>query len=82
MDKGACALGGRVIRVTDERLGSDRWFIVGLDDDDEAIELISKSVPSVVRIEIMTALTSEITARWNLRHGEITPPADSLPAFT
>jgi hypothetical protein len=81
MDKDRDAVGGRVIRVTNEALESDQWFIVGLDDDDSAVELISRAFTAGTRIEIMARLTSEITARWNLRQGEIIPPANSLPAF-
>jgi hypothetical protein len=50
----------------------DQWFIVGLDDDVEAAEVIEADLADA-KIEIKGVLTEDAGERWYLRYGEIKP---------
>jgi hypothetical protein len=57
----------------------DQWFIVGLDDDVEAAEVIEADLADA-KIEIKGVLTEDAGERWYLRYGEIklsVPAAES-----
>src|SRR5262249_19322841 len=68
--------GGRVVRIFVHRRGElvDQWFIVAIDDDEQAKIAIAK-LQAYVRAEIITTLSPTVVARWNLRQGEIKPAA-------
>jgi hypothetical protein len=68
--------GGRVVRIFVHRRGElvDQWFIVAIDDDEQAKVAIAK-LQAYVRVEIIATLSPTVVARWNLRQGEIKPAA-------
>ena len=68
--------GGRVVRIFVHRRGElvDQWFVVAIDDDEEAKVAIAK-LQAYVRVEIIATLSPAVVARWNLRQGEIKPAA-------
>ena len=71
------ARGGRVLHIRvdqDDRGVVDLWFVVGLDDDDEAAQAIARPSLAAAQIEVVGVLTYDVAARWRLRHGEIRPP--------
>jgi hypothetical protein len=70
--------GGRVVRIFVPRRGElvDQWFIVGIDDDEQAKQAIAK-LQAYVTVEIIGSLTPTVAARWNLRQGEIKPTAQA-----
>lgn len=78
MDTITAARGGRVLRIRvdqDSRgVVVDLWFVVGLDDDHEAAKAVSRPDLAAAKIEIVGVLTSDVAARWKLRHGEVRPP--------
>jgi hypothetical protein len=75
------ARGGRVARIFKDPCGHrpalDLWFVVGIDDDVGAVEALTNTDGADARIEIVGVLTPNVTARWNLRHGEIRPPVSA-----
>jgi len=68
--------GGRVVRIFVHRRDElvDQWFIVAIDDDEEAKVAIAK-LQAYVRVVIIATLSPTVVARWNLRQGEIKPAA-------
>ena len=56
----------------------DQWFILGIDDDEQAKQAIAK-LQAYVRVEIIGTLTPTVAARWNLRQGKIKPAASGKP---
>jgi hypothetical protein len=82
MDIQVMASGGRVVRIITRRRREvvDQWFIVGIDDDEEAKKAVSKLQTADV-IEIISILTPTVTARWKLRQGEIKPAASGEPIW-
>jgi hypothetical protein len=59
--------GGRVVRIFVHRRGElvDQWFIVAIDDDEQAKVAIAK-LQAYVRVEIIATLSPTVVARWNL----------------
>ena len=72
--------GGRIVRIFVHRRDElvDQWFIVGIDDDEQAKEAIAK-LQAYVRVEIIATLSPTVVARWNLHQGEIKPAAQANP---
>jgi len=83
MDDQVMASGGRVVRIITQRRGKlvDQWFVVGIDDDEEAKKAVCKLQTADMRVEIISILTPTVTARWNLHQGEIKPAASGEPIY-
>jgi len=67
---------GRVVRFLTKHQFDystvEQWFLVGIDDDQKAIEAVSKRERSADEIvEIVGHITPTIAAEWNLRTGEV-----------
>jgi len=63
------------IRVDQDNRGVvDLWFVVGLDDHDEAAQAVARPGLAPAEIEVVGVLTCDVAARWKLRQGEIRPP--------
>ena len=66
---------GRVVRfLTTHQVDYptvEQWFLVGIDDDQKAIEAVSGDRSAGEIVEIVGHITPTIAAQWNLRPGDI-----------
>jgi hypothetical protein len=68
---------GRVVRFLTKRRAADepgleQWFLVALDDDEKAIESVSKATKATDEvIEIIGNIPATSLASWGLTEGEV-----------
>lgn len=69
-------IAGRVVRFMIKRSGPpnplEQWFIVGIDDDQKAMEAVSAGQDATDEIvEIIGYITPANSSKWKLRDGEV-----------
>jgi len=75
------ARGGRVLRILTEKPGRgpaiDLWFVMGIDDSDQAARAVTHSSLPEAKIEVVAVFAPDVPARWKLQDGEVRPPVPS-----
>ena len=69
-------VGGRIVRLLTKHEAGDRyieqWFLVGVDDDEKALNALSKHTRSEEQVvEVAGIITTALASRWNLRAAEV-----------